>query len=53
VRVSLSAFGAYLKRLKDPAQIDAMLDPLMCAEWGVYFKPCLTHTETVINYLGC
>ncbi len=41
-----------LKRLESPAQIDAMLDTLMGTEWVVYSKPCLTHTETVINYLG-
>ena len=41
-----------LPRLKDPAQIDAMLDILAATDWVVYSKPCLTHTETVVDYLG-
>jgi len=41
-----------LPRLKDPAQIGALLDTLMAADWVVYSKPCLTHTETVVDYLA-
>ena len=41
-----------LPRLKDPAQIDALLDTLMATDWVVYSKPCLTHTETVVDYLA-
>jgi hypothetical protein len=36
----------------DPAEIDPMLDALMCTDWNVYSKPCLGHTETVVDYLG-
>ena len=41
-----------LPRLKDPAQIGALLDTLMASDWVVYSKPCLTHTETVVDYLA-
>lgn len=40
-----------LKRIEDPAQVAAMLDTLMATEWVVYSKPCITHTETVVDYL--
>jgi len=41
-----------LPRLKDPAQIGALLDTLMAADWVVYSKPCLIHTASVVNYLA-
>ena len=41
-----------LKRIKDPAQANAMLDALMATDWAVYCKPCITRTETVVDYLG-
>lgn len=41
-----------LPRIENPKQIDLMLDRLMATEWVVYSKPCLTHTETVVDYLG-
>jgi len=41
-----------LKRIADPGQINAMLEALMATEWVVYSKPCLTRTETVVDYLG-
>jgi len=41
-----------LPRLEDAAQIDAMLDALMDTDWVVYSKPCITHTQTVVSYLG-
>jgi len=41
-----------LPRIEDPAQIGALLDTLMAADWVVYSKPCLTHTETVVDYLA-
>ena len=40
------------QRITDAAQIDAVLDALMATDWVVYSKPCITHTETVIDYLG-
>ena len=40
------------QRITDGAQIDALLDALMATDWVVYSKPCITHTETVIDYLG-
>jgi hypothetical protein len=39
-------------RIEDSAQIDAVLDALMATEWAVYSKPCITHTKTVVAYLG-
>lgn len=33
-------------------RIGALLDTLMAADWVVYSKPCLTHTETVVDYLA-
>lgn len=36
----------------DPVRVDAVLDELMRVEWVVYSKPCLGHTETVVDYLG-
>ena len=41
-----------LKRIEDPAQVAAMLATLMATEWVVYSKACITHTETVVDYLG-
>lgn len=41
-----------LPRIEDPAQISALLDTLMATDWVVYSKPCLTHTETVVDYLA-
>ena len=41
-----------LPRIEDPAQIGTLLDALMATDWVVYSKPCLTHTETVIDYLA-
>lgn len=44
--------GGQLPRLEERQQIDALLDQLMASHWVVYSKPCLTHTETVVDYLG-
>ncbi len=41
-----------LPRIQDAAEIDAVLDALMNTDWAVYSKPCLTHTKTVVDYLG-
>ncbi len=41
-----------LPGLEDRAQIDAVLDTLMATDWAVYSKPCITRTETVVEYLG-
>lgn len=40
------------ERLTDDAEVNAMLDTLMHTDWVVYAKPCLNHTETVVDYLG-
>ena len=37
--------------LEDPRSIKAMLDRLMATDWVVYSKPCITQTETVVDYL--
>lgn len=41
-----------LPRIRDAAQVDPVLDTLRGTEWGVYSKPGLPHTETVVDYLG-
>jgi len=35
-----------------PGTLNALLDELMSHDWVVYSKPCLGHTETVVDYLG-
>ena len=35
-----------------PDEVDAMLERLMNLEWVVYTKPCLDHTERVVDYLA-
>jgi hypothetical protein len=50
LRQAIEAGG--LPRLSDPKAIDRVLDTLMGTEWVVYSKPCLVHTETVVDYLG-
>ncbi|MBK5965420.1 IS91 family transposase [Thiocystis minor] len=50
LRQAVQAGG--LPRLTDPKEIDRVLDTLMRTEWVVYSKPCLVHTETVVDYLG-
>lgn len=41
-----------LPRLADPAQCGTLLDTLMATDWVVYSKPCLTHTDVVVDYLA-
>ena len=41
-----------LHRLTDPAAVDAVLDELMRSDWVVYPKPCVNHTEQVVEYLA-
>lgn len=41
-----------LQRIEDARQIEATLSALMATDWVVYAKPCITHTETVVDYLG-
>ncbi|WP_296899996.1 IS91 family transposase [Thiohalocapsa sp.] len=41
-----------LHRIAEPKEVDALLDDLMATDWVVYAKHCLTHTETVVDYLG-
>jgi len=41
-----------LPRFEQRRQVDALLDRLMASDWVVYSKPCLTHTETVVDYLA-
>jgi len=50
LRQAISA--GQLARLTDTGQVDATLNTLMAADWVVYAKPCLTHTATVVDYLG-
>jgi hypothetical protein len=41
-----------LSRVTRPGEIDRMLDALMAQDWVVYSKPCLNHTDTVVDYLA-
>jgi hypothetical protein len=41
-----------LPRVQDRGEVDRVLKALMSTEWVVYSKPCLGHTETVVDYLG-
>lgn len=41
-----------LSRITRPGEVDALLNALMGKEWVVYTKHCLTHTESVVAYLG-
>ena len=41
-----------LHRLTHPAEVDAVLDQLMRTDWVVYPKPCVNHTERVVEYLA-
>ncbi len=48
-----AAYGrGELKRVRRPGEVDEVLDTLMEKDWVVYSKSCLTHTKTVIDYLG-
>jgi hypothetical protein len=41
-----------LHRLANPAEVEAVLDQLMRTDWVVYPKPCVNHTERVVEYLA-
>lgn len=41
-----------LHRVTHPGEVDSVLDGLMSHEWVVYSKHCLSHTESVVEYLG-
>ncbi len=41
-----------LHRLTNPPEVDAILDQLMRTDWVVYPKPCVNHTERVVEYLA-
>jgi hypothetical protein len=41
-----------LARVTRPGETASLLDTLMGKEWVVYTKHCLSHTESVVAYLG-
>lgn len=41
-----------LHRITRPGEVDKVLNALMQTDWVVYSKPCLTHTQSVVDYLG-
>jgi hypothetical protein len=47
-----SANAGELKRVTRPGEINRLLDALMQQKWVVYTKHCLTHTQSVVEYLG-
>ncbi len=47
-----SAGAGELERVTRPGEIDRLLDTLMGTEWVVYTKHCLSHTASVVEYLG-
>jgi hypothetical protein len=44
--------GGALPRVRDRFEVERVLKALMGADWVVYSKPCLSRTETVVDYLG-
>jgi hypothetical protein len=51
-RLRQRAQDGCLPGLDDPLTLRVLLDTLMATEWVVYTKPCLTHTASVVEYLG-
>lgn len=47
-----SAQAGELHRITRQGSVDAVLDALMNETWVVYTKSCLSHTSTVVDYLG-
>jgi len=47
-----SAEKGELARVTHPGEIDHLLDELMGHEWVVYSKHCLSHTDSVVDYLA-
>lgn len=47
-----SAEAGELERVTRPGEIDRLLDALMDHDWVVYSKHCLSHTDTVVDYLA-
>lgn len=41
-----------LHRITRVDEIDSVLHQLMQKDWGVYSKPCLNHTDSIIGYLA-
>jgi hypothetical protein len=41
-----------LPRVTRPGEIDRLLNELMSQPWVVYAKPCLNHTDRVVDYLA-
>ena len=41
-----------LKRIKQPGEVDKILNNLMGKDWVIYTKPHINKAETVVRYLG-
>ncbi|NIA02596.1 MAG: IS91 family transposase [Planctomycetia bacterium] len=41
-----------LNRVTRVGEVDQVLNQLMQKDWVVYSKPCINHTETIVNYLA-
>jgi len=41
-----------LAGLTHPGELEAVLEALAATDWVVYAKPCLGHTEQVVDYLA-
>ena len=41
-----------LSRITHPDEVDQVLNELMAKDWVVYSKPCLNHTDRIIDYLA-
>lgn len=41
-----------LSRVTRCGEIEQMLDELMAQDWVVYAKPCLSHTDSAVDYLA-
>jgi len=47
-----SAEAGELSRVTHPGEIKRLLDALMERDWVVYAKHCLSHTDSVVDYLA-
>lgn len=47
-----AAISDQLNRVTRAGEVDKVLNQVMQKDWVVYSKPCINHTETIVNYLA-
>ena len=47
-----SVTAGQLSRITRPQEVDQILNQLMEKDWVVYSKPCLNHTDRIVDYLA-